>query len=321
MKQITISNLMRAKNKQSFFALHQIQSKIKALYPDVQVEFHILWDDTNELNATQEDKWATLIDQHIENLHSYDKEFFDNYLKEFYNLDYVDRFKKFKAGYFIVMGHYMRRVLLKHYYLIYDDDILINDDFKVVTDCLLNETAVLITEPMNSYCDKVMLQKLVDFFGYEFREIYQEKNPNSHGFNAGFQGIDLAMYDLFLAQDRLAALLDLFDYRGIYDDKGEQIWGPERFAIDTQQQSMLSLLNTVFARKPIHILNPEEYFVIPNFGTHPVYGELDPEGENGGWTAALNSKITHFIGHTLGKGKPKEFLEKVDNYLKTHNLL
>jgi hypothetical protein len=312
---------MRAKNKQSFFALHQIQSKIKALYPDIEIEFHILWDDTNELNATQEDKWATLIDEHIENLYSYDKEFFDNYLKEFYNLDYVDRFKKFKAGYFIVMGHYMRRVLLKHHYLIYDDDILINDDFKVVTDCLLNETAVLITEPMNSNCDKVMLPKLIQLLGREFWEIYQEKNPNFHGFNAGFQGIDLAMYDLFLAKDGLAALLDLFDYRGIYDDKGEQIWGPERFAIDTQQQSVLSLLNTVFARKPIHILNPQEYFVIPNFGTHPVYGELDPEGENGGWTAALDSKITHFIGHTLGKGKPKEFLEKVDNYLKTHNLL
>ena len=52
--EIVISNMMRAKNKQSFFALHQIQSKIKALYPNAKVDFHILWDDTNELNLQEE---------------------------------------------------------------------------------------------------------------------------------------------------------------------------------------------------------------------------------------------------------------------------
>jgi hypothetical protein len=315
MKEIVISNLMRAKNKQSFFALHQVQTKIKTLYPDIRLEFHILWDDTNELNAEEEHKWSTLIDEKIENLHSYSKEFFDKYLTEFCDLDYVDRFKKFKAGYFIVMGHYLRRVLLKHYYLIYDDDILINDNFKVITDSMLDNTAVLITEPMNSSCDKVMFEKLVQLLGIEFSEIYRQKNPNLYGFNAGFQGIDLKMYDLFLSPDRLETLLSLFDYSGIYDENGEQIWGNKRFLIDTQQQSMISLMNVVFSVKPIHILNPEEYYVVPNFGNHPVYGELDPEGENGGWTAGLNSKITHFIGHTNGKSKPKEFLTRVDEYL------
>ncbi len=48
MKEIVVSNLMRAKNKQSFFALHQLQSKIKSLYPDVRIEFHILWDNIAE---------------------------------------------------------------------------------------------------------------------------------------------------------------------------------------------------------------------------------------------------------------------------------
>ncbi len=71
MKEIVISNLMRAKNKQSFFALHQIQSKIKSLYPDVRVEFYILWDNTVEGDLGDNDKWSQLIDQHIENLYSY----------------------------------------------------------------------------------------------------------------------------------------------------------------------------------------------------------------------------------------------------------
>ena len=79
MKEIVVSNLMRAKNKQSFFALHQLQSKIKALYPDVKVEFHILWDNIAEGNMGDNDKWSQLIDEKIENLYSYDKEFFDNY--------------------------------------------------------------------------------------------------------------------------------------------------------------------------------------------------------------------------------------------------
>jgi hypothetical protein len=35
----------------------------------------------------------------------------------------------------------------------------------------------------------------------------------------------------------------------------------------------------------------------------------------------IQSKITHFIGHTQGKGKPKQFLDRVDKYLTEHNFL
>jgi hypothetical protein len=315
MKEIVISNLMRAKNKQSFFALHQIQTKIKSLYDDVRIEFHILWDDTNELNLESEEKWAKLIDENIENIYSYDKSFFKKYVKDFYDLDYTDKFDNWKAIYFILMAHYLRRVRLKHYYLIYDDDILINDDFKHICDLLLDNTPVLITEPMNANCDKVLFKKLVNLFGNGFYEIYSNRNPNFYGFNAGFQGIDLSIYDEFLSKDRFKMILDLFEYKSIYDENGKEIWGNERFAIDTQQQSFFGLMNTVFSKNPIHILDPEIYFVVPNWGVHPTKGEINHEDENNGWGIALESKITHFIGHTLGKGKPKEFINRVDEYL------
>jgi hypothetical protein len=84
---------MRAKNKQSFFALHQIQTKIKNLYPDVRLEFHILWDNIAEGDLGDNEKWANLIDSKIENVHSYDKEFFDNYVQEFYGDEQVERFR------------------------------------------------------------------------------------------------------------------------------------------------------------------------------------------------------------------------------------
>lgn len=322
MKEIVISNLMRAKNKQSFFALHQIQTKIKNLYPDIRIEFHILWDNTNELNLQDEEKWAALIDSEIDNLYSYDKEFFNNYVTEYYGLDYTAKFKEWKPIYFVLMAHYLRRVKLKHYYLIYDDDVLLNDDFKHVCDLLIEQTPVLITEPFNPSCDKVLLQKLVDTFGAQFYEVYLSNNPNQHGFNAGFQGIDLSIYDNFLSTSTFQMILDLFDYQSIFDENGEEIWDSRRFVIDTQQQSFFGLMNTVFSKKLIHILDPEEYFVVPNFGPHPKFGQLDPDDvPDGGWRAGLSSKITHFIGHTRGKGKPKQFLDKVDEYLKANNFL
>jgi len=321
MKEIVVSNLMRAKNKQSFFALHQLQSKIKALYPDVKVEFHILWDNTAEGNMGDNDKWSQLIDEQIENLYSYDKEFFNNYVTEFYDLDYTEKFQTWKAIYFVIIAHYLRRVKLKHYYLIYDDDILINDDFKHICDLMLEHVPVLISEPMNANCDKVLGNKLVNSFGEGFLQLYHQRNPNSYGFNAGFQGIDLSIYDEFLSNDRFQFILDLFEYKSVLDENGKEFFGPERFLIDTQQQSFFSLINIVFSKNNPHILNPEEYFVIPTFGHHPKYGELGPDNVLGEWGPALESKITHFIGHTQGKGKPKVFLDKVDEYLKVNNFL
>lgn len=313
---------MRAKNKQSFFALHQIQSKIKNLYPELKIEFHILWDSSdNELNLKNENKWESLIDSKIENLYSYDKEFFNNYVKEFYDIDYSDNFLRWKAIYFIIMAHYLRRVKLEHYYLIYDDDILINDDFKFITDLLISKTPFGITEPMNSNCDKVMFNKLISLYGQDFQYHYFHKNPSASGLNAGFQGIDLSIYDNFLSADRFKVLLDLFEYKSVYDQNGKEIWGDERFVIDTQQQSFFGLMNTAVSKKQIHILDPAKYYVIPNWGSHPNYGELNPEDEFGGWGAAMNSKITHFIGHTLGKGKPKQFLDRVDDYLKQNKFI
>lgn len=322
MNKIIISNLMRAKNKQSFFALHQIQSKIKSCYPNAQIEFHILWDDTNELNLQNETKWAELIDSEIDNVYSYDKEFFNNYVKECYDIDYVENFKKWKAIYFILMAHYLRRVKMEKYYLIYDDDVLINDDFKFITDLLLEQIPFGITEPMNANCDKVLFNKLNALYGPDFYELYRLKNPNMQGFNAGFQGIDLSIYDNFLSADRFKILLDLFEYKTVFDENGEEIWDQRRFLIDTQQQSFFGLMNVVISKKQIHILDPEKYFVVPNFGQHPVHGELHPDDvPDGGWRWGLESKITHFIGHTRGLGKPKQFLDRVDEYLTFNKFL
>lgn len=307
---------MRCKNKQSFFALHQIQNKINAVDPSIEIEFHILWDtDINVLEKQDDPHWANLIDTHINNVHGYDRKFFKNYVNEMYGIDDTEKFDVWPASYFILMAQYLRRVKLYDYYLIYDDDILINDDFSHITSLLLDKIPVLISEPMNFNCDKVLMQCLVNLFGNGFFEMYKSKNPNMIGFNAGFQGIDLSIYDDFLSVDRFNDLLSLFNYKSTKNEDGTEFFGDERFLIDTQQQSFFSLSNIVLSKKTPHFLDVNEYYVVPNWGNHPIFGEIDHTDELEGWGLCLKSKISHFIGHTQGKGKPKIFLNMVDKYL------
>ncbi len=219
------------------------------------------------------------------------------------------------------MAHYLRRVKLEDCYLIYDDDILINYDFCDIIDHIINKKSVLLTETMNCNCDKVLINKLHNLYGDSLIHIYKLRNPYGLGFNAGFQCMDLSMYDDFLGIENFKILLDLFDYSGIYDKNGKEIWGNNRFLLDTQQQSFFSIMNIIKSRQSPIILNPTEYFIIPNWGTHPTFGEINIDDENEGWTYALKSKITHFIGHTMGKGKPKTFLKLVDKYLEENKLI
>lgn len=316
MSKVIIANMMRCKNKQSFFALYQIQKKIHSLDPNIDVEFHILWD-TNESDHERRDDpiWAPLIEKHIVNIHSYTREFFKYYVSHYYGQTNTTKFDEWAASYHLLMAHYLRRAKMFDYYLIYDDDVLLNDDFSVVLDLMLKQVPVLITEPMNTACDKVLLRSLVDMYGTGFLDRYRERNPQGWGFNAGFQGIDLSIYDQFLSSDRFDSLLSLFDMRRPFTEDGTEIWGEERFKLDTQQQSFFSLMNTVIARNTPHILDPTKYFVVPNWGVHPTVGKLDPEDELNGWGLGLNSKITHFIGHTRGMGKPPVLLKKIDEYL------
>ena len=73
---IVIANMMRAKNKQSFFAIHQLYNKIKNNDPNCDVEFHILWDENYELIDNENEKWEDLINNYGFNIISYNKEFF-----------------------------------------------------------------------------------------------------------------------------------------------------------------------------------------------------------------------------------------------------
>ena len=324
MNKIIISNMFRAKNKQSFFAMHQIYNKIKNYDSSIDVEFHILWDSKNELSLKDDIKWKDLIESSNFNIVSYNLDFFIEYCVNLYDLnkqDIIKNFTNFKAIFLLLLPHYLRRVKMYDYYLIYDDDIIINYDFVDVIKLMLEKTSVLITEPFNCNCDKVLIKKILEMYGPESVSLYKKRNPDIHGFNAGFQGVDLSIFDDFLSKDRFELMINMFNYDGIIDSNGNEIWDHRRFVNDTQQQSFLSNMNIIKSKKDPHILDPLTYYVAPNFGSHPILGTLNPEDELDGWGCCMKSKITHFIGHTGGKGKPKQFLEKVDEYLIKNNFV
>ena len=324
MNKIVISNMFRAKNKQAFFAMHQIYNKIKNYDSSIDVEFHILWDSKNELSLKDDIKWKDLIESSNFNIVSYNLDFFIEYCVNLYDLnkqDTIKNFTNFKAIFLLLLPHYLRRVKLYDYCLIYDDDILINYDLVDVIKLMLEKTSVLITEPFNCNCDKVLIKKILEMYGSEAVTLYKKRNPDIHGFNAGFQGVDLSIFDDFLSKDRFELMINMFNYDGIIDSNGNEIWDHRRFVNDTQQQSFLSNMNIIKSKKDPHILDPLTYYVAPNFGSHPILGTLNSEDELNGWGCCMKSKITHFIGHTGGKGKPKQFLEKVDEYLIKNNFV
>lgn len=313
--QLVISDMYRAKNKTAFFALHQAITR----FHEFDLKFHIIWDDLD-----YHDEWTNKINNLECNLTSYSKEQLDQYcLDEGITQETINSFINFKSIYFIIHGHYLRKNNITDYYLIYDDDVILKEELSELKECLKSKTPCLLSEPMNSGCDKVLLQTLCNMYEGSI-PYYQSINPQMLGFNAGFQGLSLEMYDDFLQPDMFKFLLNLFNYGGIYDSDGEEIEGWERTLIDTQQQSFFSVMNILRSTKKPHILTPHEYFVCPNWGTHPIYGDINHENEFGGWDVNMKSKIVHFIGHTVlgGKyyGKAKYFHDLVDEYLKKHNI-
>lgn len=313
---LTISNMYRAKDRVAFFAIHQALTNFSTF----DLEFHIAWDDVDYV-----DEWTAKIDSLDCKIVSYSREFLEQYCLD-YGIDekVVTKLKNFKVIYSVILAHYLRKHDLAEYCVRYDDDIVLRSGLDEVVYCFENQIPCLLTEPMNAGCDKALIKQVLSIYegGYER---YVAVNPTYAGINSGFLGYDLDIFSDFLDPTHFTYLLNLFNLEGIYDKDGKEIWGPERTAIDLQEQSFLSILTQIRSRKTPHILNPNEYFVCPNWGVHPIYGEIDAENEFNGWDVNMKSKIVHFIGHTghhdVYYGKPKVYANLIDDYLQKHNIV
>jgi hypothetical protein len=279
---IPVARLWHKKGKMEYYTMFQL----KKHFPNLEFEFHVILDQHD-----YEDEWSKKIDELPYKCFWYSKEDMGNYLKnsEYGNEEFISNIPNFVHFYHILINHYLRRVFSYDYVLNIEYDVLFNsNDLDQLKTCLETKTPFSITEPANPGCDKSLAQQLSNLFQQDII-----KYPNV-GINAGFQGIDLKIFDEFMNPSTFNMLLACFDFSGIYNEDGSEKTGWERTTIDTQEQSFHSLMN---ALSPSHqILNPQEYYVFPYW--------VDME-------YLMKSKVIHFIGHE----KPKEMFEIIDKNL------
>lgn len=283
---IPVARLWHKRGKLEYHCIKQLLD----YFPGVNFEWHVVLD-----KPDYSDEWSAKIDKLPTKITWYTTTQMLEYAKQ---CDYLDdqlaqKIPNFVHFYHIIIFHYLRRVLQFDYALAYEYDIIFNsDDLEELRNCIVNKIPFGILEPINGNCDKALHQKLSALFGVDILSLF----TNNHlGINAGFQGMNLKLFDNFMNPSAFKELLNCFDFSGIYADDGVEKVGWERTIIDTQEQSFHSLMNRA-ASDNFKILTPDTYYFLPS------YVDLD---------LMMKSKVLHFFGHT----KPNIMLDLIDERL------
>ena len=279
MNKIPVARLWHKKGKLEYYTILQLLK----YFPDLEFEYHIVLDQFD-----YKDKWSEKIDQLPVTYYWYSKEDMHEYLKNsnYGNEDLIAKIPNFVHFYHILINHYVRRTYGYTYSLMIEYDVIFNDkDLDQLKSFLTTKTPFGIVEPANPGCDKALAQQLSNLFQQDI-----VKYPQT-GINAGFQGLDLRIFDEFLNPTTFNMLLNIFDFSGIYDKDGSEKTGWERTIIDTQEQSFHSLMNALSSA--FELLDPQNYYVFPYW--------VD-------MNHLMKSKVIHFIGHE----KPQEMMDIID---------
>lgn len=294
---LIISRMWYQKGREAYFGLKHITES----FPNIEFEFHLIINDHD-----YKDEYTKKIDDLNLNITFYKKDFFKDYLQAFYSLDEdtISSLINLPHFYHIVIGHYLRRVCLVDYMLTYEYDVVFKDnDLKELNYCLENRIPFGITEPHNPGCDKGLYIAISNLFQSDIKEhiISKNANPKFLGVNAGFQGINLQLFDEFLSVGNFIKLLSIFDFKPLENEDGtKRLEGWDQTMYETQEQSFYSLLNQLYSDN-YRILNIEEYYFWPCWDGVPEFVEK-----------SLQSKVLHFTGHK----KSKEWYKIMDAYLK-----
>lgn len=276
---IPVSRLWHKRGKLEYFTILQLVK----FFPEIEFYFHIVLDDYN-----YKDEWSEKIDNLPAKFFWYSKDDMHKYLDEcnYNSNNLISKIPNFIHFYHILINHYLRRVYNYDYTLSIEYDVIFNSsELTELTKYILKKIPFGIIEPANLNCDKALSEKLSNIFSQNIVKY------NNIGFNAGFQGINLQIFDEFLNPSSFDLFISCFDFSGIYDKNGKEKTGWVRTIIDTQEQSFHSLMNAL--SPDFNILNPLEYYVFPYW--------VDME-------YLKKSKVIHFIGHE----KPKEMIEMID---------
>jgi len=286
---IPVARLWHKKGKLEYFCLKQLAE----YFPNIEFDFHIVLH-----SPEHKDEWSDKIDSLPINITWYSTSDILLYAK---NCGYIDdtlvqKIPNFVHFYHILIFHYLRRVYMFDYALAYEYDIIFNStDLEELEHCIKNKIPFGISEPANSNCDKALYSKICELFQID---VLQNNPYAQYGINAGFQGMNLQIFDHFLDPSSFHELLKCFNFEGIYDSNGDEKTGWERTIIDTQEQSFHSLMNYVCS--PNYCLLPvEKYYFYPSY--------LSME-------KLLQSKVIHYFGHT----KPQQMIDTIELKLKQY---
>jgi hypothetical protein len=288
---IVVARMWYKLGKEAYFGLKHISET----FPEINFNFHLI---INEYEY--EDEYTSKIKDLNLNLTLYKKEFFQDYLKSQYNIEdtFVESMINLPHIYHILIGHYLKRVKMVNYMLTYEYDVVFPcSDIEDLRNCLLNKIPFGITEPHNPMCDKSIFQSLCSLFNYDLRN----NIPNIHkGINAGFQGINLNLFNEFLSESNFKSLLNIFDIEPLINKDGSpRLEGWNQTLFETQEQSFYSLLNQLYS-DDFKILNEQDYYFWPCW-----------DGNNEFVEKSLKSKVLHFTGHQ----KSIEWYKFMDKYL------
>lgn len=290
MNKIIVARLWHRKGKLEYFCIKQLLEA----FPNIEFDWHIVLH-----SFDYRDEWTSKIEELNTNITWYSTKDMTDYAKQCQYIDneFESKIPNFIHFYHIIIFHYLRRVLRADYALAYEYDIIFNSlELQELEHCIKNKIPFGVCEPANPNCDKALLNKLSNLFQTDISTI----TPYfSLGINAGFQGMNLKMFDNFMNPSTFIDLLNCFDFSGIYNEDGSEKSGYVRTLVDTQEQSFHSLLNRIYSNN-YSVLNIENYFFYPSY--------LDLEIQK-------KSKVLHYFGHT----KPKEMLDYIDNKINQWN--
>jgi len=275
---IAVARLWYRKGKEEYFSIKQLLH----FFPEIQFDFHVVLSEPNH-----QDEWSTKIDNLNLNITYYSKEDMDSYfIKAYPSMSKLSKsFCNFVHFCHILIGHYLRRVHLYEYMLTYEYDIIFNEDTLELREVIKNKIPFGIIEPQNNNCDKALINSLCNLYQANLLERISINNPSLFGINAGFQGVNLRLFDDFLSASNLEPLMKIFDFGGIYKENGEEKWGIERTIFDTQEQSFYSIMNQVYSENFV-VMDPAKYYFWPCWEDFEGYVDH-----------AMKSKVIHFTGH------------------------
>jgi len=293
MTKITVGRMWYKLSKEAYFGLkHLIET-----FPEIEFDFHLI---INEYDY--QDEYTDKIKELNINLTLYRKEFFIDYLKSQYLIDdnYLSSMINLPHIYHILIGHYLKRVKLIDYMISYEYDVVFPvSDIDELRKCLVNKIPFGIIEPHNPACDKsLFLQLCQNVFNCDITNYILNKDK---GFNAGFQGINLDLFNEFLSQSNFKCLLDIFDIKPLENEDGsKRLEGWNQTLFETQEQSFYSLMNQIYSKDNFKVLDIDQYYFWPCWDGNDEFVQK-----------SLKSKVLHFTGHQ----KSIEWYKFMDKYL------